>query len=454
MSEGGTVGIRSSAGAVIIMLITSGAAFAAAQEEEYVPEPTPPGVKAVPTEADGNVFADASGHTLYIWPQHEQRNGNAGEDKGKPLCDNTVAKETMGWMSPYPPGLELPELDTRPTCAQMWPPMIAAADAQPIGKWSIVKNPGGGRQWAYDGMAVYTSVLDTQPGDVMGGHSRKVRSDGASIRVPIGPTPNVPSQFEVVSVATGRMVTLKSGYSIYAWDRDGANKSNCTGKCLEQWEPVLAPDYARPNGEWSVFERSPGIKQWAFRKRPVYTYIGDWKARAMDGADVAGWHNVYTKMQPEPPRGFFTVQDSRSGEVLADARGMTVYIYYCGEDSLHQLACDHPGAPQVYRFAVCGKKFDAADCVKTFPYVVAPKDAKSGSRLWSAMYIDPMTGKKAGRADAGAVYVWAYRDRPVYTFSGDKQPGDINADGWGEATGKRNGFKAFWLRDAFRSQSE
>ena len=115
---------------------------------------------------------------------------------------------------------------------------------------------------------------------------------------------------------------------------------------------------------------------------------------------------------------------------------------------------DHPGAPQIYRFAVCGKKLDAADCVKTFPYVLAPKAVKSGSRIWSAIYVDPMTGKKATADAPGALHVWAYRDRPVYTFVGDEKPGDINADGWGEATGKRNGFKAFWLRDAFRSNSE
>ena len=62
--------------------------------EDYVSEPMPPGVQVIATEADGNVFTNAAGLTLYIWPQHEQRNGNAGEDAGKPLCDNTVATET------------------------------------------------------------------------------------------------------------------------------------------------------------------------------------------------------------------------------------------------------------------------------------------------------------------------------------------------------------------------
>jgi hypothetical protein len=65
------------------------------------------------------------------------------------------------------------------------------------------------------------------------------------------------------------------------------------------------------------------------------------------------------------------------------------------------------------------------------------------------VWIDPKTGRYAEANAAGALKVWAYRQRPVYTYAGDKRPGDINADGFGEFRGLRNGFKAFWLRDDF-----
>jgi hypothetical protein len=42
--------------------------------------------------------------------------------------------------------------------------------------------------------------------------------------------------------------------------------------------------------------------------------------------------------------------------------------------------------------------------------------------------------------------VWAYRDRPVYTFIRDVAPGMIKAQSWGEFYGARNGYTAFWLR--------
>jgi predicted lipoprotein with Yx(FWY)xxD motif len=45
--------------------------------------------------------------------------------------------------------------------------------------------------------------------------------------------------------------------------------------------------------------------------------------------------------------------------------------------------------------------------------------------------------------------VWAFRDRPVYTFYLDQEPGDIKGDSWGEFQGSRNGFKAMWRRDDY-----
>jgi predicted lipoprotein with Yx(FWY)xxD motif len=65
------------------------------------------------------------------------------------------------------------------------------------------------------------------------------------------------------------------------------------------------------------------------------------------------------------------------------------------------------------------------------------------------MRIDPKTGHRATAEQADAFTVWAYRDRPVYTFAGDQQPGDVNGDAIGEWRGQRNGLKAFSLRDDF-----
>src|SRR5262249_51012840 len=132
-------------------LVVSGA-FAASrapqQNPDYVHDPLPPGFQVVATEVDGPVFADANGRTLYTWPVGSQRNGNAGEQKGKPTCDNTKYTDNAGLMSPYPGGFTLPEVETRPTCLDLWPAVYATDADKAVGKWTVISRPDGKKQWA------------------------------------------------------------------------------------------------------------------------------------------------------------------------------------------------------------------------------------------------------------------------------------------------------------------
>lgn len=429
------------------------AAHRSADTEDYVREPMPPGFQVVATELEGPVFADARARTFYKWPRKDLRNGNAGEIQYKPTCDSQIFRENVGLMSPYPGGLELPEAATRPSCTDVWPPVLASADAKPIGKWTIVERPDGRKQWAHDGWSLYTSILDTQAGETLGGSPMIGTFNNAGApRIPVGPEANVPSQFTVTSTMLGRMVTLRNGWSVYSYDGDNRNKANCTGACLAGWLPVLAADYARPLGEWTIFERAPGVKQWAFKGKPVYQHLNDRKTRSQDGSDVRGWSNVYTQRTPEPPPGF-AMKETSAGLVLGDSEGRTVYRYQCYEDTPDQLTCDTPETPQAYRFAVCGA-FDVTRCVKAFPYVVAPANAKTNSQTWGTMYIDPKTGKRATQKQPGALHVWTFRARPVYTFAGDKKPTDVNAHNWGEFNAEWNGFKMLMYRDLYSTRAE
>lgn len=53
-------------------------------------------------------------------------------------------------------------------CAANWPPLMAPADANAEGDWSIVERKDGSTMWAYYGMPLYTFVGDEKPGDVTG----------------------------------------------------------------------------------------------------------------------------------------------------------------------------------------------------------------------------------------------------------------------------------------------
>lgn len=414
--------------------------------------PMPPGVRVEISELDGPVFADPSGKTLYRWPLRPLRNGQAGDRPGSSECNDVPTVVSAGLMSPYPGGLKLPDRDQRLSCTQMWPPFLADADARPVGKWSVIKRKDGSLQWAYNNLPLYTSYLDQLPGDVFGGRADKRGGDSPAMREPVGPPPDVPPGFAVKTMSTGRLLVTDKGRSVYASERDTPQKSNCDATCTDTWIPLLGPAYSvepqgNARGEWSLIERSAGIKQWTFRGQPLYEYRLDTGANGFRGSDVPGWHNVYTQRAPAPPPEF-TVQDTTAGQVLADQHGKTIYVYFCGDDSQDQLSCDHPQQEQIYRLTVCGGG-DPQRCLRTFPYVPAAPDAKSTSRTWSVMFVDPQTGRRVDAQHAGALRVWAYRDRPVYTYAGDRRPGDTFANGHGEFRGLRNGFRAYWLRDDF-----
>lgn len=53
-------------------------------------------------------------------------------------------------------------------CAKNWPPLTAAADAKPMGDWTIITRADGTKQWAYKGMPLYKWIKDAKPGDASG----------------------------------------------------------------------------------------------------------------------------------------------------------------------------------------------------------------------------------------------------------------------------------------------
>jgi predicted lipoprotein with Yx(FWY)xxD motif len=419
-----------------------------AAEEAYINEPMPPGFQVIASHLVGPVFADSRGRTLYTWPLRAQRNGSVADRESKTsTCTDEVLQVSAGLMSPYPAGLQLPDLDKRPSCVSLWPPVLASEGAE-VGKFSIITRDDGSGQWAYDGYPLYTSILDEQPGDVRGGTKNRLGGDAGIARHAVGPQPQVPPALNVVPTPTGRLVVDLDDFSVYAWDGDEPEKSNCHRECLTSWTPLPAPENVTELGGWTTFERSPGVNQWAFRGKPVYTHNYDRSARSLAGGDVPGWHNVYTQRAPFPPDEF-TVQDADfGGQVLADSRGRSIYVYNCIEDTLAQLSCNNPGTTQAYRLAICGDG-NVERCLETFPYVTAPVGAHSASPLWSVMEIDPTTGHKAAPDQTGALRVWAYQRRPVYTYAGDLRTGTTNGQGIGEFSGSRNGYHSFVLRSIF-----
>ncbi len=62
-----------------------------------------------------------------------------------------------------PPGCEVDD------CVDaQWVAFMAAADAKPLGSWTLIKLSDGKQQWAYKGQKLYTNALDKKAGDFKG----------------------------------------------------------------------------------------------------------------------------------------------------------------------------------------------------------------------------------------------------------------------------------------------
>ena len=92
----------------------------------------------------------------------------------------------------------------------------------------------------------------------------------------------------------GGMLTDGKGMTLYTFDKDTeAGKSACSGPCLAAWPALVAAADAKPMGEWTVITRGDGTKQWAYKGKPLYTFVHDTKAGEMTGDGKGNvWHTA------------------------------------------------------------------------------------------------------------------------------------------------------------------
>lgn len=95
----------------------------------------------------------------------------------------------------------------------------------------------------------------------------------------------------VADTAKGKTLVDAKGMTLYTFDKDMGGKSACSGKCAENWPPLMASAEAKDMGSWTVVTRDDGGKQWAYDGKPLYTWVKDSKAGDVTGDGVNSvWH--------------------------------------------------------------------------------------------------------------------------------------------------------------------
>jgi predicted lipoprotein with Yx(FWY)xxD motif len=99
-----------------------------------------------------------------------------------------------------------------------------------------------------------------------------------------------------VSTATTPLGTIyvdANGMTLYTYDNDTADKSNCNGNCATNWPPLAAAADAVPEGDWTIVTRDDGSRMWAYEGKPVYLWVRDTAPGQTSGDGVGGvWHVI------------------------------------------------------------------------------------------------------------------------------------------------------------------
>jgi predicted lipoprotein with Yx(FWY)xxD motif len=91
--------------------------------------------------------------------------------------------------------------------------------------------------------------------------------------------------------AKGKVLVDEKGMTLYIFDKDEPNKTNCYDQCAVNWPPLMAAAGAMAEGDWTIVDRTDGTKMWAYKGKPVYLWIKDTKPGDITGDGVGGvWH--------------------------------------------------------------------------------------------------------------------------------------------------------------------
>jgi len=95
------------------------------------------------------------------------------------------------------------------------------------------------------------------------------------------------------SVTEANGILAASGRTLYTFDKDASNKSNCNDGCAANWPPFLVKEDDRTPATFNVITRNDGAKQWALNGKPLYFFAADVQAGEAKGDGKGGvWHVI------------------------------------------------------------------------------------------------------------------------------------------------------------------
>ncbi len=102
----------------------------------------------------------------------------------------------------------------------------------------------------------------------------------------------------------GLFLTDSAGRTLYAFDKDAKDTSNCTGNCLQNWPPFIVHGTPQAGDRInasliSTFARADGTMQAEYDGHPLYYFAADKNPGDVKGHGVGGvWHVLSPRGNP------------------------------------------------------------------------------------------------------------------------------------------------------------
>lgn len=224
----------------------------------------------------------------------------------------------------------------------------------------------------------------------------------------LGAMPLVAQDAPLITVAEsdtlGPYLAGADGMTLYTFDRDTLDTSNCYDRCAENWPPLtvesadaITTDEGIP-GEFGTTERTDGTLQVTYNGWPLYYWANDAAA-----GDTTG-HRVGRVWWVASPATVSTAGNAELGKFLVGPTGMTLYLF----------TNDEPGVSNC-----------SGDCAANWP----PLTVGSADEVVKGVNLVGELGT-IERED-GALQV-TYNGWPLYYWAQDAARGDATGQGRGD----------------------
>jgi len=344
-----------------------------------------PGADGPATDAEGNVVTPPfnltgglAGEPVLMLAENDTLGSYLTDAAGITLY--TFARDVPGTSNCYD------------QCALNWPPLLVEDGAALTagdgisGELGTTARDDNTVQVTYNGWPLYYWVNDAAPGDTTGHNVGNVWAVAYPETL----------VFLGSSEELGSFLVDKEGMTLYRFNSDEPDKSNCYDQCATNWPPLLVEEGQMPTGNAGVvgqlgtIERDDGAIQVTYEGMPLYYWVDD---AAPGDTNGQGVNDVWFVVPP------YTVRLGGSdalGNFLVDAAGWTLYTF----------SRDVPGTSNCYD-----------QCALAWP----PLLAQAGEIPVTGFGIPGDLGTT--ERDDGTIQV-TYNGWPLYYWVNDEAPGD------------------------------